>query len=106
MGGWVFVVVVVQVLEVVIQGPQVGPGQVEMRVCVIVPVCPVGQERVCVCGFSGVQEVVVCAPQAFAIAALVMGPTTPQPFVASDPEQRFILSHWKRRTLSLVFLPK
>ena len=45
---WLLVVGVVQVVAVVVQGPQVGPGQVEYLVCRMVPVCPVGQLMVCV----------------------------------------------------------
>ena len=50
-----------QVLDVVVHGPQVGAvapvAQLEVLVCVMEPVCPVGQERVCVWGEvgSGVQ---------------------------------------------------
>ena len=44
------------VLLVVVHALHVGPGQLEVRVCVIEPVCPCGQESVWVCDGSGVQD--------------------------------------------------
>ena len=46
---------VVQVLDVVVHAPHVGPGQVETLVCVMEPVCPAGHDSVCVCAGRGVQ---------------------------------------------------
>ena len=46
---------VVHVLVVVVQPDHVGPGQEEVLVWMMVPVCPVGQESVWVCGALGVQ---------------------------------------------------
>lgn len=40
--------VVVHVFEVVVHGPQVGPGHVDVRVCMMVPVCAAGHSRVLV----------------------------------------------------------
>ncbi len=50
---------VVHVFDVVTHGPHVGPGHVEVRVCVIEPVCPCGHESVCVWGWSGTHCLVV-----------------------------------------------
>jgi len=54
-----------QVFVVVVHAFHVGPGQVEVRVCVMEPICPVGQAIVCVCGEGGAQEVTmaVCTEQ-------------------------------------------
>ena len=46
---------VVQVLEVVVHAPHVGPEQVETLACVMEPVCPAGHESVCVWAGRGVQ---------------------------------------------------
>ena len=48
-----------QVLDAVAHALHVGPGQLDVRVCVIDPVCPVGHESVWVCDGSGVQDTVV-----------------------------------------------
>ena len=45
-----------QVLVVVVQPDHVGPGQEEVLVWMMVPVCPVGQESVWFCGALGVQD--------------------------------------------------
>ena len=50
--------VVPHVLLVVVHGPHVGPGHDETLVWMMVPARPSKHERVCVCGASGVQEVV------------------------------------------------
>jgi len=42
--------ITVQVLLVVFHEDHVGPGHDDVRVCVIDPLCPTGQERVCVSG--------------------------------------------------------